>query len=163
MFATGSVSCCRDWQGLHARYLEIVAVLANNVFPDVTDRTCDFVFSDTHCFFKGIWTNIVITPYYQNIKPNGWISQSDESLSILQLMMTSSNGNIFRVAGHLCGKFTGHRWIPSTKASYAEIWCFLWSAPLPSRPLWRHCNATPNPASATLLCVCLWTWIKPSQ
>ena len=26
--------------------------------------------------------------------------------------MTSSNGNIFRVTGHLCGIFTGHRWIP---------------------------------------------------
>ena len=24
-------------------------------------------------------------------------------------MMTSSNGNIFRVTGHLCGEFTGHR------------------------------------------------------
>ena len=27
-------------------------------------------------------------------------------------MMTSSNGNIFRVTGHLCGKFTGLRWFP---------------------------------------------------
>ena len=32
-------------------------------------------------------------------------------------MMTPSNGNIFRVAGHWCGEFTGHRWIPRTKAS----------------------------------------------
>ena len=43
-------------------------------------------------------------------------------------MMTSSNGNIFRVTGHLCGEVTGHRWIPHTKASDAELWCFL-SAP----------------------------------
>ena len=43
-------------------------------------------------------------------------------------MMTSSNGNIFRVTGHLCGEFTDHQWIPHTKASDAEIWCFLWSA-----------------------------------
>ena len=28
----------------------------------------------------------------------------------------------------LCGEFTGHRWIPRTKASNAELWCFLWSA-----------------------------------
>ena len=27
------------------------------------------------------------------------------------LMMTSSNGNIFCVTGHLCGEFTGPRWI----------------------------------------------------
>ena len=31
--------------------------------------------------------------------------------------MTSSNWNIFRVTGHLCREFTGHRWIPRTKAS----------------------------------------------
>ena len=37
------------------------------------------------------------------------------------LMMTSSNGNIFRVTGHLCGKLTGHQWIPRTKASDAEL------------------------------------------
>ena len=44
------------------------------------------------------------------------------------IMMTSSNRNICRVTGHLCGEFTGHRWIPRTKASDAEFWCFLWSA-----------------------------------
>ena len=43
-------------------------------------------------------------------------------------IMTSSNGNIFRVTGHLCGEFTDLRWIPRTKASDAELWCFLWSA-----------------------------------
>ena len=41
-------------------------------------------------------------------------------------MMTSSNGN---VADPLCGKFIGHWWIPLTKASDAQLWCFLWSAP----------------------------------
>ena len=45
------------------------------------------------------------------------------------IMMTSSNGNIFRVTGPLCGEFTGPRWIPRTKASDAELCCFLWSAP----------------------------------
>ena len=44
-------------------------------------------------------------------------------------MMTSSNGNIFRVTGHLCGEFTGPRWIPRTKVSDAQLWCFLWSTP----------------------------------
>ena len=44
-------------------------------------------------------------------------------------MMTSSNGNIFRVTGHLCGKFTGPRWISRTKASDAGLWCFLWFTP----------------------------------
>ena len=47
-----------------------------------------------------------------------------------------------------------HRWIPLTKASDADLWCFLWSTPeqrldkqsrrrwfeTPSRSLWRHHN-----------------------
>ena len=45
------------------------------------------------------------------------------------IMMTSSNGNIFRVTGHLGGKFTGPRWISHTKTSDAELWCFLWFTP----------------------------------
>ena len=45
-----------------------------------------------------------------------------------QRMMTSPNGNIFRLTGHLCGEFTGHRWIPCKKASDAKLCCFLWSA-----------------------------------
>ena len=45
-----------------------------------------------------------------------------------QIMMTSSNGNIFRVTGPFCGEISGHRWIPRTKASDAELWCFLWTA-----------------------------------
>ena len=44
-------------------------------------------------------------------------------------MMTSSNGIISRVTGHLCGEFTAHRWIAHTNASDAELWCLLWSAP----------------------------------
>ena len=45
--------------------------------------------------------------------------------SKIHYMKTSSNGNIFRVTGHLCGEFTGPRWIPHTKASDAELWCFF--------------------------------------
>ena len=48
---------------------------------------------------------------------------------IPSLMMTSWNGNIFRFTVPLCGEFTGYRWSPLTKASDAEFWCFLWSAP----------------------------------
>ena len=40
-------------------------------------------------------------------------------------MMTSSNENIFRVTGPLCGEFASHRWIPLAKASNAELWCFF--------------------------------------
>ena len=46
-----------------------------------------------------------------------------------EYMRMSSNENIFRVSGPLCGEFTGDRWIPLTKASDAKLWCFLWSTP----------------------------------
>ena len=39
--------------------------------------------------------------------------------------MTKWNGNIIRVTGPLCVESTGHRWIPVTKASDAELWCFF--------------------------------------
>ena len=81
-------------------------------------------------------------------------SVRDSMVSHVFHMMTSSNGNIFRVTGHLCGEFTGPRWIPRTKASDAELWCFLWSAPerlsKQSRGWWfetqscslcRHCSS----------------------
>ena len=58
---------------------------------------------------------------------SGIISNNVNNLPFL--MMTSSNGNIFRVSGPLCGKLTGLRYIPRTKPSDAELWCFLWSAP----------------------------------
>ena len=74
-------------------------------------------------------------------------------IAVIYSMMTSSNGNIFRVTGPLCGEFTGHRWIPLTKNSDAELWCFLWSLnkqlikqsrrrwfETQSCSLWRHCN-----------------------
>ena len=44
-------------------------------------------------------------------------------------MKTLSNGNIFHVTGHVCGEFTGHRWITRTEASDAALWCFLSSVP----------------------------------
>ena len=67
-------------------------------------------------------------------------------------MMTPSNGNIFHVTSHVCGEFTGHRWIAHTKASDVEFDVFFdlrlnkrfskqrwnWWFETPSRPFWRH-------------------------
>ena len=35
--------------------------------------------------------------------------------SVCGFLMTSPNGNIFCVTGHLCWEFTGHRWIPAQR------------------------------------------------
>ena len=70
-------------------------------------------------------------------------------------IMTSSNGNIFCVTGHLSWEFTGDRWIPSTNgpwrgASMFSLICALnkrlskqsWGRRFetPSRSLLRHYN-----------------------
>ena len=68
-------------------------------------------------------------------------------------MMTSSNENIFRVTGHLCGEFTGHWWefpaqTPATRSfdvffdlrlnkRLSKQWWGWWFE-TPSHPLWRH-------------------------
>ena len=51
----------------------------------------------------------------------------------------------FRITCLLCGEFTYHRWIPRTKASDVELWCFLWFAPektdeqtMETPVIWRH-------------------------
>ena len=92
-------------------------------------------------------------------------------VSLCVYMMTSSNGNIFRVTGHLCGEFTGPRWIPHTKASHAELWCFFdlrpnkqlskqwwsWWFETPSRPLWRHRNVSSKNLSNAWIHVYIWS------
>ena len=86
------------------------------------------------------------------------------------IMMTSSNWNIFRVTGHLCGEFTGPRWIPLTKTSDAELWCFFdlrlnkriskqswgWWFETQARPLWRHCNDNWNDHE----CPIIYWWVS---
>ena len=44
-------------------------------------------------------------------------------------MMTSSNGNGFRITGPLSGESTGHQWISPTKGQGHALWRFLWCQP----------------------------------
>ena len=94
----------------------------------------------TVCIFLGIYcmsftdndsppqTRIVIKEQTDNEwKHVTWVSDLWHVHMHIVVMMTSSNANIFRVTGHLCGEFTGPRWIPCTKASDEGLWCFLWS------------------------------------
>ena len=67
-------------------------------------------------------------------------------------MVTSSNWNIFRVTGLLCGEFTGHHTKPVTGSFDAFFKLRLnkrlneqswgWWFETPSHSLWRHCNAS---------------------
>ena len=76
---------------------------------------------------------LITVPWWTNAgigTDTPWLPYDASKLHLLDkvLMVTSSNGNIFRVTGPLWGEFTGHRWIPLTEAGGAELWCFLWSA-----------------------------------
>ena len=69
-------------------------------------------------------------------------------------MMTSSNGNIFRVTGHLCGEFTGPGEFPTQRPVTRSFDVFFdlrlnkrlskqrwgWWFETPSWSLWRQCN-----------------------
>ena len=69
-------------------------------------------------------------------------------------MMTSSNGNIFRVTGPLCGEFTGPGKFPAQKPVTRSFDVFFdlrlnkrlskqswgWWFETLSRPLWHQCN-----------------------
>ena len=81
---------------------------------------------------------------------NGHQSTDD----IFIYMMTSSNGNIFRVTGHLCGEFTGPGEFPTQRPVtrsfdvYFDLrpnkWLskqsWSWWFETLSCSLWRHCN-----------------------
>ena len=56
-------------------------------------------------------------------------SDSVTGVSHSQKLITSLNGNIFRATGRLWGEFSGHRWIPTTKASDAELLFCVRSVP----------------------------------
>ena len=79
-------------------------------------------------------------------------------------MMTSSNGNFFRVTGPLCGEFTGPGEFPTQRPVMRSFDVFFdlrlnkrlskqswgWWFETPSWSLWRHCNVCPKSL--------IWTW-----
>ena len=83
-----------------------------------------------------------------------WVLSAMHRTPVLSHMMTSSNGNIFRVTDHLCGEFTGHRWFPTQRPVTRSFDVFFgvrlnkrlgkqswsWWFETPSRSLWRHSN-----------------------
>ena len=85
----------------------------------------------TWCTYTGstVFSCIVIVVYViSRLDKDGKVSNYKEQVCQWQLINSdifALNGNIFRVTGHLCGEFTGRRWIPRTKACDAELWFFF--------------------------------------
>ena len=99
------------------------------------------------------------THFYGGALTSQFMEEHSSPTSIFPVfMMTSSNGNMFRVTG-FCGGI--HRWLREVTGEFPShrpvMWSFdvsfdlrlnkqsrcLWFE-MPSRSLWRHCNVVPN-------------------
>ena len=94
--------------------------------------------------------------YWDMVYPSSLWSEVEElySSSLTHSMMKSSNGNIFRVTGPLCGEFTGPGDFPTQRPVTRSFDVFVdlhlnkrlsklpwgWWFETPSWSLWRHCN-----------------------
>ena len=93
----------------------------------------------------------------------------DRGLSCGHAMMTSSNGNIFRVTGPLCGEFTGPGEFPAQRPVTRSFGVFFdlrlnnwlskqslgWWFETPPWSLWRHCNV--------IICFIVFFKTKPKE
>ena len=77
-------------------------------------------------------TNIYVAIYIKPLMTSqiiatsvGRMYEKVRVILIFQYMMTSSNGNIIRVTGHLFGEFTGHWWIALTKPAMRSFDVFI--------------------------------------
>ena len=137
---------------LHGRCTgQLVAFVKRWAFPPVT-RTI------MHCSFP------IIQKYQSIFRLVNQIHAGDSPISKKQglcsslpnsHMMTSSNGNIFRVTGPLCGEFTGPGEFPTQRPVTRSFDLFFdlrlnkplskqpwgWWFETLSRSLWRHRNA----------------------
>ena len=120
-----------------------------------------------YLYWNGVWWIWMDRTYWTN-KWNPFIHVTYNKIKSAVLftwshitrwyMMTSSNGNIFRVTGPLWGEPTGHRWITHTMTSDEELWCFF-DLRL-SKHSWRRWFETPSPSlwkKSGSRCTKLWT------
>ena len=88
------------------------------------------------------------------VKSSHWWNCKETIQKLIIVMMTSSNGNIFRVTGHLCGEFTGTGEFPAQRPLTRSFGAFFdlrlnkrlnqqpwgWWFETPAWSLWRHPN-----------------------
>ena len=106
--------CCiiRYPSGTHRKLksIEVCLPITYSSFPQLFQ-----IYQRVSCFAQNFKMMGNYNGYCQRMR---WVSEQYP-------MIISSNGNIFRITGTLCGEFTGHQWIPLTKASDADLWCFF--------------------------------------
>ena len=121
-----NLPAARPVQGMVSGLFQVVGIPTGHMSPQCTVAylECTVAIGNPNSIFR--LANHMVEHTSQ------WEALSHTLLAVPKpssYMMTSANGNIFRVTGHLCGEFTGPWWIPRTKASDAELWRFLWYTP----------------------------------
>ena len=121
----------------------------SNSNATVTQCSWMYILTEDKCL-NAKYANIHIK-YYCKMAKYRWFMFSQWPV---QHMMTSSNGNIFRVTGYLCGEFTGPGEFPAQRPVTRSFDVFFdlrlnkrfskqswgWWFDTLSHPLWRHCN-----------------------
>ena len=118
----------------HYQRVGNVVLMFSLLLPWTKGRKCEVVKEWRHydAHFRTWTRTLFIWPvqHTTDMDRDTWLHNTQLYKYIGRLnMMTSSNGNIFRVTGPLSGGFTAHWWILLTMASDAELWYFLWSTP----------------------------------
>ena len=100
------------------------------------------------------WKNNIITLFWR-LKRSRLTTELDRFVSYLGIVSFGEGYVCLGIQWYRHQMETGHRWIPLTKASDAELWYFFFDARLnkplskpsrcrwfetPGRLLWRHCN-----------------------
>ena len=104
---------------------------ADNIFQMFSFEKC-FIFwmKFTVCFYGSSWWRFGVCLYY-GLASNFFLLLYASSVpnKTKKIMMTPIiKWKHFPCYWPFVRGTTGHRWIPLTKASDAELWCFLWSA-----------------------------------
>ena len=126
------------WVALDERYKCTADMIFNSLIPG----RCDYTFKcvilkpilmTSEFSFSNVIALTWMLPILREsilIQVMAWCHKvMNHQASNIHNMMRSSNGNIFHITGPLCREFTCPWWIPLTKASVADLWRFLWSAP----------------------------------
>ena len=114
--ARNSIACCMHVDSMHTGYEYF-----NNCLFVTKYMAFGKMCSKTVCQFRN--KHRIQSIYWYPIIDVICIVNCADLISISH--NGTSNGNNFRVGDPLCGKFNCHRWIPFTKASDAELWCFF--------------------------------------
>ena len=130
-------SSCR-WFEMHWSSCDVIVM-------DVKERTIGRSDGETLGYGNTLWSQALICDVSATLF---WVAE--------HIMMTSSNGNIFRATGPLCGEFTGPGEFPTQRPVTRSFDIFSglrlnkqlskqpwgWWFETPSWSLWRHCNVS---------------------